>query len=305
MELENQGLVKKIQKTGTVVQKLSSIYNLKFIIDTRRDISQTSVNQIFIKLNNALMDRAAQRSLNLEIMSEQQFLMTIKENPNHGIDGIIVFQNIMPQTFELIKKRNIPCVLTLPPESDPEMPSVVSDMFTGGYLATRHLLKNGHKRIALLSGIITNPWFLPRFEGYQKALSEAKVPFDWKLVRESNGFSHDEIFPLVKELLNLPEPPTAFFAMNDFRAIACLRYCERQGLKIPEDISIIGFDNILESSFSVPPLSTIDALQDEAAEISLDIILNLIENKETKKQNDIFIKPVVKSRMSVKSLNNE
>ncbi|WP_169087983.1 GntR family transcriptional regulator [Paenibacillus sp. PL91] len=159
------------------------------------------------------------------------------------------------------------------------IPYVIVDNLTGGYLATQHLLSLGHKRIGVIltgnSIVDLNQEFSLRLQGYRLALSQHQVPFDSDLIAVIAGADErvlmgDEGF---RALMALPEPPTAVFATSDYKAIGAMNAARSLGMKVPEDISIMGFDDVKISEYSYPRLSTINQntrkLGQRAAEILL------------------------------------
>jgi LacI family transcriptional regulator len=133
--------------------------------------------------------------------------------------------------------------------------NVESDDMTGSYLATQHLLHLGHKRIAFFSGPPATPWTQERFEGYRKALREAGLDVDDKLVFQA-GRSIEDGAKAALQMINEASDATAVQTVNDMLAIGCAETLLKQGLKIPGDISVVGFGNILMSQHFSVPLTT-------------------------------------------------
>jgi DNA-binding LacI/PurR family transcriptional regulator len=133
--------------------------------------------------------------------------------------------------------------------------NVESDDMTGSYLATQHLLHLGHKRIAFFSGPPATPWTQERFEGYRRALREAGLDVDDKLVFQA-GRSIDDGAKAALQMINESSDATAVQTVNDMLAIGCAETLLKQGLKIPGDISVVGFGNILMSQHFSVPLTT-------------------------------------------------
>jgi LacI family transcriptional regulator len=133
--------------------------------------------------------------------------------------------------------------------------NVESDDMTGSYLATQHLLHLGHKRIAFFSGPPATPWTQERFEGYRKALREAGQDVDDKLVFQA-GRSIEDGAKAALQMINEGSDATAVQTVNDMLAVGCAETLLKQGLKIPGDISVVGFGNILMSQHFSVPLTT-------------------------------------------------
>ena len=162
-------------------------------------------------------------------------------------DGLLVL-TLAPEDEEVERLLASGTPVVLIDASHPQLNRVLIDDVRGGYLATKHLLALGHTRIAYISDILESPFrFIGasarRFKGYRQALAEAGIEFrpayyrqDLHGVQEAKGLAH--------ELLALSEPPTAVFAASDTQAIGVLRAAEERELSVPEDLSVIGFDDI-------------------------------------------------------------
>src|SRR5690606_13274664 len=135
---------------------------------------------------------------------------------------------------------------------DHQHPSVGAGNWNGGLLATRHLLDLGHRRIAILTGPESILSSRARLDGYRAALDAAGVPVDPALVRTSDyllesGLAH------ARELLRLPGPPTAVFACTDQQAIGVYHAAHEAGVRVPEDLSVVGFDDLPPARWCTPP----------------------------------------------------
>ncbi|MCI2416851.1 LacI family transcriptional regulator [Saccharopolyspora sp. K220] len=155
-------------------------------------------------------------------------------------------------------RSDIPVVAVDPHTGDEGAPTVSADNVRGAALATAYLIGLGHRRIGFLG---RPPRSLAsthqRETGYRGALAEAGIPFDPDLVRVA-GYQEETSKEAVRELLSLPDRPTAIFAANDVSAIVAMDVAVTLGMRVPDDLSIIGFDNVPESRMTDPALTTID-----------------------------------------------
>jgi DNA-binding LacI/PurR family transcriptional regulator len=197
------------------------------------------------------------------VVSESQGRQTPRREWIAGVlarrpTGVIpVFSGLSAdQRIQLVTGR-IPFVVLDPTGvPDDDIPSVGSTNWHGGLSATRHLLELGHRRIAVITG---PSWALcsrARLDGYRAALDAAGIPVDAELIRDgefeiAGGLTH------TTDLLRLPEPPTAVFALNDGMAIGVYHAASQAGLRIPQDLSVVGFDDYPLDEWLVPPLTTI------------------------------------------------
>jgi DNA-binding LacI/PurR family transcriptional regulator len=166
-------------------------------------------------------------------------------------DGLLVVSTRpADDDVQRLLSRLVPCVLV--DGHHAALPSVVIDDVEGGALATRHLIALGHRQIALLGD--TPPefrfgWSRDRTIGYEKALSEARLPIRRELIREGTN-SRRRATTIAHDLLRLPDRPTAIFAASDTQALGALEAARELGLRVPEDLSVVGFDDIEIASYA-------------------------------------------------------
>jgi len=152
----------------------------------------------------------------------------------------------------------VPTVLLDCYAADRSLPSVVPDEIQGGRMATELLLRKGHRRIGLLNEVGPLPAMFGRLEGYKQALAAYGVPFDPSLIRTGTVIA-PEGYRCALELLRLPERPTALFCYNDSMAMGAYDAAKLLGLTIPNDIAIVGFDNLEVIAAQLrPPLTTME-----------------------------------------------
>lgn len=150
---------------------------------------------------------------------------------------------------------DIPVILLNCYTSDYAFPAVVPSEIAGGQSSTRHLIGHGHRRIATITG---EPWMQAaqdRLKGYRRALATADIPFDPELVVEGD-WSASAGYAATVRLLSLKDRPTAIFCQNDRTAIGCYEALKEAGLHIPQDISVVGYDDEEISRHLFPPLTT-------------------------------------------------
>lgn len=147
-------------------------------------------------------------------------------------------------------------VVTLGHSRHPMADSVYADDKDGARKAVRYLLERGHRRIAHIAGRLDTPPGRSRYEGYRQALSEYGIPIDEALVMEGD-FTRGCGRTCLRRLMDLPDPPTALFAANDIMAIDALLEAQDMGLSVPDDIAIVGFDDIPEATIVRPQLTTV------------------------------------------------
>jgi LacI family xylobiose transport system transcriptional regulator len=167
---------------------------------------------------------------------------------------VAVFSELTVAQQSQLATRGIPLVV-LDPTGEPlhETPSVGATNWSGGLAATRHLLDLGHRRIAMISGPPEWPCCRARLDGYRAAMDAAGAT---PLVRVSTLYVEGGLRD-ARELLRLPEPPTAIFAANDLQALGVYEAARQAGVRIPEELSVVGFDDLSFTQWSGPPMTTV------------------------------------------------
>ncbi len=172
-------------------------------------------------------------------------------------DGLLL---LLPRTPDkvlmAVEKAGIPVVIIDHRGTEFMLPSVDVDNYQGARAATEYLLSLGHRRIGFVSGAKGYGASSARLKGYKDALHSAGQPFDKTLVTRGD-FMQPGGFAGGKKLLSLPQIPTAIFAASDLMAFGVLEAVREQGLRVPEDIAVVGFDDIPMASQVYPPLSTV------------------------------------------------
>jgi LacI family transcriptional regulator len=195
-------------------------------------------------------------------------------------DGAVL---IMPEQsrdeLDALLRSGYPFVIADPLEILHEgIPTVSSTNAHGGRLATEHLLSLGHRRIGVVTGIPDWLASLERLNGYRAALAAAGIAPDPSLVVEADWvFAGGEAAASV--LLDGPDPPTAIFAFNDNMAVGVLRAAQARGLRIPEDISVVGFDDLDHAATVTPALTTVSQPLGEMGRVAVSLLIRLLERE--------------------------
>lgn len=190
------------------------------------------------------------------------------------IDGAVL---VTPTVVDV--NYGAPIVAIDPHTGQSGLPTVVSDNLRGAQLATGHLLSLGHRRIAMLTGRPDLESAQLRERGYREALRAAGVSVDESLIR-LGAYDSEVSLEQARLLLTAPDPPTAVFAANDMSAIATIEVATELGLRVPADLSVVGFDNIPESTLCAPPLTTVEQPIRKMGERSIELLLSLIRGEK-------------------------
>jgi len=229
----------------------------------------------------------AQAGLDLTIFSMEspKRRETLLENLSHGrrCDGLIVISFTPQERFlQRFQRFHIPVVIA--DYRDDRLPSVFVDNVEGGYLATKHLLGLGHTWIGYVldhsappNGSGGNEPGADRQQGYQRALGEAGIAFDPQLVVESGLHSRERGAAAAEVLLRQANRPTAIFAAGDMIALGVIEYARQNGLRIPGDLAVVGFDDIELASFA--GLTTVRQPMQEMGRQAAEIVTRLMQGE--------------------------
>lgn len=190
------------------------------------------------------------------------------------IDGAIL---VTPTVVDV--QGSVPVVAIDPHTGPLGLPTVDSDNFGGARAATEHLLRLGHRRIGLLGGRPDLESSRLREEGFRAAHEAAGVPVDPDLVLVG-GYRPDTADRPAHELLDRPDRPTAVFAANDLSAIRTMEVAAELGLRVPDDLSVVGFDNIPESALTRPPLTTVEQPMRRMGSEAVHLLIELMRGEE-------------------------
>ncbi|MFN8075029.1 MAG: LacI family DNA-binding transcriptional regulator [Kineosporiaceae bacterium] len=192
-------------------------------------------------------------------------------------DGVILVTSELDEELQAeLDRREIPVVVVDPAGTTAQTrPTVGATNWSGGMAATEHLLSLGHRRIALITGAMRVLCSLARLNGYRAALDNAGVTYDEDLVIYGD-FYHEAGFTGTQKLLELDEPPTAIFACSDQMALGAYEAVRQRGLRVPEDVSVVGFDDLPQARWASPPLTTVRQPLAQMGMVAARTLLRLI-----------------------------
>ncbi len=198
------------------------------------------------------------------------------------VDGLLLVLPRNPADYTgALTRRKFPFVLIDHQGTGKDCPAVGATNWQGAYNATDYLIKLGHKRIGFITGWLDLGAAVDRLEGYKTALRTNHIPFDSELVYEGT-FDQPDGYTGTKRFLDLENPPTAIFASNDVMAMAAMDAVRERGLKAPEDISILGFDDIPQASRVRPALTTVRQPLEQMGRVATQMLLEILKHPENK-----------------------
>ncbi|WP_297422257.1 LacI family DNA-binding transcriptional regulator [Clostridium sp.] len=221
---------------------------------------------------------------------------------NKNFDGIIVVsQSKSDDKFiETILEKNIPTVVINRNIDKDGLVNIMSDDTKGVYEAVNYLIKNNHEKIALIQGNKEFESTVYRKKGYIKALEDNNIPINENYII-SGRYDLLSGYENMKKLLKLEDKPTAVFCANDDIGVGAMKAVFEEGLSVPEDISIIGFDDSNFCNYVTPPLTSVRKDSLSMSQYGGINLLNLIKNKEVPKEK-VYIQSKLVIRKSVKKL---
>lgn len=204
------------------------------------------------------------------------------------VDGIIfVAAGLSAENIQNLQKRGVPSVLVDRQVPGVQLDSVFANNQQGGYLATRHLIDLQHTLIACIAGPQGVRSSSERIAGYRKALETAGLRFDPDWVLEGD-FQYQSGYAAAKYLSEQESRPTAIFSCNDLMAIGAYRYAHEHHIHIPQEFSIIGFDDIRLAEYTNPPLTTIRQSKDLMGSRAAELLLERIANQDLETRQEII-----------------
>lgn len=278
--------LKQTHAIGLIVPDISN----PFFAYVTRSI-QTSVH----RMGYSLVVCDTDENLDLEI--EHTNLLLSK-----GVDGLI----IMPvgqscEHLRKVRKEGIPFVLVDRTFDELEASSVVVDNYRGAFEAVEHLIAHGHTKIGIIQGLPNTSTNTGRLKGYLDALAKHGItPAEELMV--GNSFRTESGYVETKVLLSIPSPPTAIFATSDLITLGVLEAIEEENLSIPNDISLVVFDEVDFGPFLKCPLTTVAQPKENMGELAVKILVDQLKSKQKKETKHIVLKPTLVKRDSVKDV---
>jgi DNA-binding LacI/PurR family transcriptional regulator len=241
-------------------------------------------NPIFARLVLAIQERAYDLGydvlLGYTLHNAEREESCIRRFLSRRVDGIFISPVYRLESeariYQELLTRKTPAVLL--GHSAPfcaQLVNVATDDLVAGYTLTQHLLQLGHKRIAFLSGPPGTPWTTERFEGYRRALRQAGLDVDEKLVFQAGRTIEDGSKAAI-QLINERVAATAIQAVNDLVAVGCAEVLLSQGVKIAQELSVVGFGNSILSEHFRVPLTTMDQPKHRLGSAAMDMMLQLL-----------------------------
>jgi LacI family transcriptional regulator len=267
---------KNTNTIGVVVPKLNSFFMASVIAGIEKVTSQNGYGLIISQSQESWKKETA----------------CVSTLFSSRVDGLLVslaFDTKNVDHFNILLKKDIPVVFFDRVAECHDCMSIVIDNFKAGYEATSHLIDQGCKRIVHLGGNMLRNVYSERFRGYRQALEDNKIEFDEELVVVTDMTGQAGI-DTAKKMLEMNKLPDGLFTSNDTTAVAAMVELENAGIRIPDDIAIVGFNNEPVSQVIRPNLTTVDYPAREIGEIAATSIINRLKNSQSPNLSTIVLK---------------
>lgn len=267
---------KRTNTIGVVIPRLNSYFMSTVIAGMEKVANKEGYNLIISQ---------SQESAKKEVVSVTTMF-------NSRVDGLLVslaYDTTSFDHFDTLIKKQIPLIFFDRVAEYADCTRVVIDNARAGYDATVHLLQQGCKRIVHLSGSLNRNVYADRLEGYKKALAEANIGFDPALVITSN-LSDQGGGEAAEQILSMRPMPDGIFASNDTSAVACIRALKLAGIKVPEQIAVVGFNNDPIAKVIEPNLTTVHYPGQEMGELSATTLINKLRNLPAASLNTLVLR---------------
>jgi LacI family transcriptional regulator len=282
----------KLEKTETIGLIIPDIANPYFGSIAKTIEVEARNNGYSIILCDSLDDEITEAEL-LQLLADRR------------VDGIIIAPTGRnSEHVKEIQEQGIPVMVIDRYFPDTSLPFVTTNNYLGALLATEHFIKMGHRIIACIQGINGISANSERVKGYHDALQKHKIPVNEKLILGTD-FGEENGYNQTKKLLALTERPTAIFALSNLISLGALRAVKEAQLIVPEDVSIVSFDEQPFSAFLTCPMTTVEQPREEIGKLAFQNLLKIIDNGNSEKMKNIMLNPRLIIRDSVKKVNGE
>lgn len=267
-------------------------------------------NPFFAEIARAIEDEAHQSGYSVIICStdnqDERVERYISLLEQKRVDGMIIGTGVEnAELLASLQTKEIPFVLVARESAALAVDTVVVDDFIGGMLSARHIAELGHRRIGILAENLKVSSSRERIRGFKQGLSEANVPFDDRDIVICE-YRVEEGRRGARELLGRPNPPTAMFCCNDLLAIGAMQVAKELGIRVPEELSIVGFDDTILASVTDPPLTTVSQPIGHMGKQAFQLLIeNLVGGNGDSVKQRIVLLPELRIRGSTRQAPQE
>jgi LacI family transcriptional regulator len=264
-----------------------------------------SANPFFAEISRSIEDAAFKKGYSVFLcnteLDTQRELFYVDVLSKKQVDGIIfVAAGDQADSLDFLLRQNMPVVMIDRDLPNVEVDAVLTDHQLGGFLATQHLIQLGHTRIACIAGPSSITPSAERLTGYRKALEEAGLSYDERLIIRGDYHAQSGM-DITHSILKLEPRPTAIFALNDLMALGALRAAAEAGFSVPRDLAVVGYDDLELARFTNPPLTTIAQPKKEIGAQAVNLLVDRMALK-SRLPSRLVLAPELIIRRSTQSL---
>lgn len=262
-----------------LVKKESTIIGIIVPIGEKDKDTILLDNPYYLQFLSVAENNARLNGYSTMILSIDEEEMLTRYLKSGTLAGIIVIGYAGQAIYDILEEVDRPVVVVDQTKTSDKFYYVMTNDEEGAFMATNYLIEKGHKKVCFITGEKEDtPVVKYRMNGYRMALKKNGIPFDESLVIRSD-ISYEGGISVAQEIINIDKKITGIFAISDIVSMGIIRGFYDMGINIPEDKSVIGFDNIINSKYYIPQLTTVDQHISKKAETSVNIIMKICENK--------------------------
>ncbi len=262
---------------GVIIPRLNSYFMSTVIAGMEKVANQGGYNLIISQ---------SQESFKKEIVS----VNTMYDSRVDGLMVSLAYDTADTDHFEVLLKKKIPIIFFDRVIDHPNCTSIVIDNRQAGFDATHHLLNQGCQRIVHIAGNLSRNVYADRLEGYKLALAKHQKPFQPELVISNSLLSEQSGVDAALQIMSMEQRPDGIFVSNDTAAVACMRQLKSAGIKVPQDIAVVGFNNDPISKVIDPNLTTINYPGHEMGEVAAATLVNKLDQPGSPSVNTIVLR---------------
>ena len=274
---------------------LNKSFNISLIVNP---YSSPFEDLFYFEIMNGILNQSSKHGYNIVINKIRRG--ELPDSVYSGdADGMIFMQDITPAMKKKAISSGVPFVVVDTHDADPSLISVSADYTKAAHIATTHLVENGHKNIALLASNIIPDFYKQTLQGFANALLENSIAVLPEFV-EQTAYNEESAYFAAKEILSRENPPTAIVCAMDSFAIGAMKCIKEMNLSVPDDVSLIGIDDILLARYIEPSLTTVKIDKTEMGVAAMDLLRRQISGKPVKSYSipmQLVVRDSVKKRV--------
>ncbi len=279
-ELAAMNLIRRVKGKGSFIKGPPPCDEIFLVVESDVGLDAILRHYIYNAVSKGVGLAAAEAGINVTTVSPDYVALAAESKKKLNV---VMIRGILKNktAAEYLASPEVNCVCCHAVERCPGIVTIVEPLKEGAILMTEHLVAEGHERIAFMMPASAHKWFKSRFDGYYETLMRHGKPFGFDLVKEVSE-EYESVCMRMDELRALPEPPSALFCATDAIALHVLRYCRENGVRVPKELAVAGFDNRIECEIANPPLTSVDTRWEEQGRRAVSCLLQMASGRKIK-----------------------